>query len=242
MENENFDIEVCFTPEMFPFRQLRSAPLVVVVDVFRASTTICRALQIGIKRVYPVPTEGEAMAWQEKGYKVAAERQGRKLDFADFGNSPTGFFSTIDFDNLVLTTTNGTKAIEAASNEQQVLIGSFCNFNSLSNYLSAQPKDLVILCSGWNGSFSLEDTVFAGALAEKLKCSGFFKIDADSTRAAVDLWEKAKPDLQKYMASSQHYQRLLKLGLEKDLQFCLQMNTTEVIPYLENDYLTDIKK
>jgi len=242
MRLKSYHIEVCFTPETFQFRSLKSNALVVVTDVFRASTTICTAMSRGIKKVIPVLTEQEAINLKKKGYKVAAERQGKKLDFADFGNSPTAFPPEFDFEELAITTTNGTKAIQTASGAQQLLIGSFSNIDAIAAYVSNQHSDVMILCSGWNGSFSLEDVVFAGALAAELIQRGNHLEGFDSTRAAIDLWNQAALDLQKYLSSSQHYQRLINLGLENDLQFCLESDTTDVVPILDNHYLTDIKR
>ncbi|MCB0804547.1 MAG: 2-phosphosulfolactate phosphatase [Bacteroidales bacterium] len=232
-------IRVSYTPAAFSEIASDRSSIAVVVDVFRASTTICAAFQRGIKKVIPVVEENEAIDYKRKGFLVAGERDGIKLDFCDYGNSPLGFPKKLTRKNLVITTTNGTRAINAVKGYDEVLIGSFCNIGKLIEHLSMEPKDLLIQCAGWKGDFSIEDSLFAGAFTESLVISGLFEISSDTALAAFTMWERAKADLAGFLRKSQHYQRLKKIGYEADMIFALKSNTTNVLPVWEDYYLKD---
>lgn len=234
------NIEVCFTPALFQTKQTVGKHIVVVVDVFRASTTICAALNGGVEKIIPVKSIKEAAAFKSQGYIIAGEREGKKLDIATFGNSPFDFNSNEIPKEIVLTTSNGTVAIQTASESDEVVVGAFCNLSSLANWLMKKNKPVLILCSGWLGSFSMEDSLFAGALVESLLKSGKFIIEHDSSVAALNLWDNTKNDLNTKAKEFSHYKRLVKLGAEKDAKFALEIDTLAVIPYLKENYLIDI--
>ena len=124
---EKNKIEVCYTPALFPFYENRDA-VVVVTDILRASSAIVTAFMNGVERIIPVGTLEEAKAFKEKGFMVAAERDGIVRDFADFGNSPYNFSpDRVKGNQIVYSTTNGTNAINLASSGSQVLIGAYLN-------------------------------------------------------------------------------------------------------------------
>ena len=215
----------------------------VIVDIFRAGTTICTAFKQGVEKVIPVGSEVEAKIYKERGFLIAGEREGIKLEFADFGNSPYEMMSAdLKGKTLVLSTTNGTKAIETATGANQIAIGAFTNLSYLSEWLLTLKRNIVILCSGWKETFSLEDTVFAGALIESLNQQPDRFILYDSSVAALELWKSAKRDLGSYLKNGSHYKRLVQLGAQKDLDLALIMNSTRVIPVCENNYLINILK
>lgn len=210
--------------------------IVVVVDVLRSTTSICEAFKNGAKSVIPIPTVEEAKEYKEKGYLVACERNGIKSDFADFGNSPHEFVKdNVNGKDVVYSTTNGTYTIKLAAESKQVIISSYMNISAVAKYLIAQQSDVLILCSGWKRRYSLEDSVYAGALAEKLIDAGTFNTICDSTTAALDLWQLAKPDINKYISKAAQRSRLKKWIGDEVVSYCHQADLTDIIPVLEND-------
>ena len=208
-------VEVCFSPKLYPERVTCENFIVVLVDILRATTTICTAFENGVKNIIPVASLEEARVLKEKGYLVASEQDGIKLDFADFGNSSFSFtHDKIEGRTLVYCTTNGTRAMEMAKDAQTLVIGAFINLTALTQWLFLQSSDVVILCSGWKNKFCLEDSLFAGALTEALLATGRFKTRCDSAEAALDLWSLAKEDIPGYIEKAAHRHRLQKLGLD----------------------------
>lgn len=236
-------IEVCFSPQLARFILTEGKAIVVVVDILRATTSITSALANGAESVIPVSTPEQARLYKKQGFKVAAERDGSILDFADFGNSAFDFMNgQVDGKKLVFSTTNGTVAIEAAKNFGTIVLGSFSNISVLANWLVQQNLPVIILCSGWKNTFCLEDTIFAGALIEKLLPSGKFNINCDSANAAIDLWQSAKPDVLGYIEKALHRERLRQLGVDDVLEFSFTPDTLNVVPMLVGNELIDALK
>ena len=228
-------IEVCLSTNLFDCYD-HKGKIVVVVDVLRATSVVCTMMHNGVKEIIPVKGIEEAREYKEKGYLVVAERNGQKLDFADFGNSP--FYFTKDVvggKTIVYSTTNGTNAITVGKNAEQVIIGSFLNFQAAVDYLSEQKKDILILCSGWKGKFCLEDSLLAGAIAKCLIDSGEFSTKCDSVNASIDLWSLAKVDMKSYLGKVAQRHRLKKLGLDNVIGYCFTMDVTNVVPILKGD-------
>ena len=157
-------VEVSFSPALFSSYYHEHECNVVIVDIFRATSAICTAFHFGVKEIIPVATVEEAMAYKKEGYMVGAERDGNIVDGFDFGNSPFSYMDErIKGKSIVLTTTNGTKAITIAKEAEGILIGSFLNLNALADFLIEDGKSVLIQCAGWKNRFNLEDTLFAGA-------------------------------------------------------------------------------
>lgn len=226
----NRKIEVCFSTTLFPLFNVDNAH-VVVVDVLRSTSAICTAFANGAEAVIPVPSVEEAKIYKDKGYLVAAERDGIKLDFADFGNSPFNFTpENVRGKVLVYSTTNGTQAI-ANSGGVSVIIGSFLNLQAVSQWVeNSHQGDLLVYCAGWKGKFCLEDTLFAGALCEILLAKPAFYTKCDSVNAALELWNKAKLNLCEFQEKIAQRHRLRKMGLDDVLGYCFTTNITSVVP------------
>ena len=229
-------IEVCVTPFLLPLYDLSNA-IVVVIDIFRATSSICYGIANGAEAIVPVASVEACLAQKGSGCLLAAEREGKVVDGFDFGNSPFAYTTEkVAGKTIVLTTTNGTYAIDQSkSSAHQIIVGSFLNLQAVSDYLAQQDKDVLLLCAGWKNKFNLEDTLFAGAVIENLKDQGFELEDAG--HAALDLYEKAKTDLIAYTAKASHGKRMKGLHLEEDIRFCLQLNQTSAIPVLNGDRL-----
>jgi len=229
-------VEVCFSPELYRHKLVKENFVVVVTDIFRATTSICAALNYGVKAVIPVSNREDAKKYKEKGYIIACEQNGQTVDFADIGNSPSDFMK-MDFRNKIIafSTTNGTYAINLAKQDaDEVFIGSFINLTALFKRLSAIGKNVVILCAAWKNLFNLEDSLFAGALSELLIDSGEFESECDSVKASIDLWRIAKLDLQGYLSKSSHRRRLKRLVSDDDYRFTLTLDASNLAPTLKN--------
>lgn len=230
-------IEVCFSPKLFELYDAKES-IVVVIDVLRATSSLCVAFENGVEKVIPVSTLEKAMTYKAQGYLIAAERNGEKIADADFGNSPFSYMDKkIKGKTIVFTTTNGTQAIHAACKAEQVVIGSFLNLDVLCHWLSKQQRNVIFLCAGWKNKFNLEDTLLAGAVTQYLIDTEKFYADCDSARTAAYLYGMAKNDLYKFLENSSHRKRLERLHIEKDIAYCLTPNQTSVIPVLEGECL-----
>ncbi len=129
---------------------------------------------------------------------------------------------------LVLTTTNGTRAIKMTAHAHQVVIGGFLNFTSLTKWIVSEGKDTLLLCSGWRDKFNLEDTIFAGAIIHHTK--EHFLVDSDSAFAAEKLYLNSRKNIMHYIKQSSHYRRLAHLGVVNDVRYCLRPDITDVVP------------
>lgn len=230
-------IEVCYTPQAYPLFHNPDA-IVVVIDVLRATSAITTAFYNGVSKMIPVASVEEAKLYKEKGIMVAAERNGEVVEGFDLGNSPFGYMNAkVKGKTIAITTTNGTQAIEAARKSEQIIIGSFLNLNVVVEYLRAQKKPVLLLCAGWKNKFNLEDTLFAGAVANELIYKYDYDTHCDSTLAAMHLHSLAKHDLYDFLKNSSHRNRLAKLDLERDIKYCLTPNQCPVIPIMEGEFL-----
>lgn len=237
-------VKVCFSPQLYPL-YAQDESVTVVVDILRATTAICTAFEYGIDYVIPVPQVEDTYFYKnEEDMLVAAERGGEIVEGFEFGNSPLSYMrDDIRGKKLVITTTNGTQAIEAARGSEFILIGAFVNFTAICEALVELDRDVMVLCAGWKNRFNLEDTLFAGAVVEYLKDRGFsYATDSDAAIASLTLYKAAKNDLNAYLEESSHRNRLARLQLEKDIDYCLSFDKTRAIPYFTEGRLIDVTR
>lgn len=238
------NLQVCMTPALFDLYADKKS-IVVVVDVLRATSSMCIAFEQGVEKMIPVSTVEEALEYRNGGrdYILVAERNGKPVKSFDFGNSPQVY---IDMDvrgrTVVMTTTNGTKSISIAKKDHDVAIGSLLNLDAIAKWLIAQNRDVIIFCAGWKNKFNLEDTLFAGALSEQLVASGLYDNSCDAVQASQVLWEKAKDDVYGFLENSSHRKRLAKLNIDSDVHFCLKVNQTTKIPVLKDGVLVAVNE
>jgi len=219
---------VCFAPSMINHYGI-SGKIVVVIDIFRASSAICTAISYGVKEIIPVKEIHEAKKFKEQGYITAAERDGAIVEGFDFGNSPHAFMDeNLKGKTIVLTTSNCTRAIHDAKDAEQVLIGAFTNISAICDYLAQRTEDIILLCAGWKNKYNLEDSLFAGAVA--LRLLDQYELDCDSSIASMELYKLAKDNMLDFLKNSSHRQRLAHLGIEKDIDYCLQADSGNKIP------------
>lgn len=240
--SEKLKIETCLTPALLPLYQIENS-IAVIIDIFRATSSICYGIENGAEAIIPVAQVEECAAYREKGldYLLAAERNGEVVSGFDFGNSPFSYTSEkVAGKTIVLTTTNGTHALHLSRAAKKIVIGSFLNLSALCNWLKFQQENILLVCAGWKNNFNLEDTLFAGAVVDQLQTSNY-QLD-DPSIAANDLYQLAKNDLNLYLQKTAHSERLKKLGIEEDIKFCLQVDLTTAIPVLEEEKLVKLKK
>ncbi|MCB2195811.1 MAG: 2-phosphosulfolactate phosphatase [Bacteroidetes bacterium] len=235
------NIEICLTPKLFQ-QYTVDDKIVVIVDILRATTIITTLFHNGLNKLIPVKSLDEAKEYKKNGFLVAAERNGKKVDFADFGNSPFEFTTDkIKDKTLVYSSTNGTNTINIAKQAEQVIIASFLNLSSVSEFLEKQDKDILILCSGWMGDFCTEDFLFAGALSTLLMNTNKFSFNSDSVQVSIDLWNMANQNLSDYIKTIHQYKRLVDFGFQEIVKYCFKIDITKVIPVLDNDYLVELQ-
>jgi 2-phosphosulfolactate phosphatase len=235
-------IEACFYPREF-HQYEEGFELIVVIDVLRATSAICTAIEHGVKGIIPVDSVEEARDYLKKGYIAAAEREGKIVEGFPIGNSPFTYMNPeFKGETIVLTTTNGTKAIKIAQHKETVVIGAMNNLDSLTEWLIEQNRNVLILASGWKDKFNLEDTICAGAIIDGVLKSGKFISDEDSSVAAKFIYKSAKENIFAYLKASSHRRRLRRLNLNADVKYCLTPNNLTAIPILKDGILVALKR
>jgi 2-phosphosulfolactate phosphatase len=207
----------------------RTGATVVVVDAFRASTTIAVLVSKGA-RVFPVASIEEA-ASAGTDFRIG-ERGSAKVAGFDFGNSPTEILGSEmpPGSTVALSTTNGTRIVEATSGAQAILAGAFVNAESLAHYLYEAAHDhpeVAVIGCGWEGHRASEDEAAAGAILHRLGSRGA-ELDERAGRVVERYLSRPTSSL----AANSAARRLKRLGYERDLAFCLAQNTVPVVPRL----------
>jgi 2-phosphosulfolactate phosphatase len=214
-----------------------SQATVVIIDVLRATSTIATALYNGAKHIVPVDSVAKCIElWRQINCITAGERDGKIAEGLSYGNSP--FEYSREFINgkiLVLTTTNGTRLLHMALDKgaREIVTGSFANLHAVTEYLIQQKNNVILACAAWKDRINIEDTLFAGAVIEKIR--GHFNIECDASHIAANLYNKAAGDMFGFMKeyNASHYNRLMAYGLEKDIRYCLESNMANVLPIYE---------
>lgn len=228
-------IDVCLSPELIHLYDV-SNKIVVVVDILRATSCIVTAFAHGVDSITPVADADECQNMKRQGFIISGERNGQKIPGFDKGNSPFEYMDeAIKGLKIAFTTTNGTRAIEKSKGAKQILIGSFLNLSAITRYLLMSDHHILIVCAGWKGKINLEDSLFAGALVDKLR--KHIEPDCDAPLVAQELYLTAKKDLLKFLSTSSHVKRLNKLNIYKDIEFCLTLDQYPIIPVLNRDRL-----
>lgn len=227
-------LEVCLSPALLHLYDTRGA-VVVIIDIFRATSTITAALHNGAKCIIPVASVAECIeiGANTPGSITAGERDGRVAEGLQHGNSPLEYPEHfIKGKTIVLTTTNGTRLLHMVQGAAEILIGSFLNLDVISDYLRSANKNVLLGCASWKDKFNLEDTLFAGAVVSKVQEQ--FNINCDAARAARHLYTASGGDnLIEFLKDSSHYKRLSGFGLQEDMKYCVTPNLHPVIPYLD---------
>jgi 2-phosphosulfolactate phosphatase len=231
-------LHTVLTPQLLDLYEIKNS-IVVIIDVFRATSTMATALYNGALKIIPVDS-AEACIEMGKatGGITAGERDGKIIPGLAYGNSPSEYpRSFIENKTLVITTTNGTKLLHMAlkMGAQDVITGSFPNLSNVITYLKAQNAPVILGCSGWKNRFNIEDTLFAGAVIEAVKDS--FTIHCDSSFMANQLYNQQKDHLPEYIKTLTHWHRLAAYGLEADMLYCVSRDTAPCLPIYKDGAL-----
>ncbi len=213
--------------------------IVVIIDVFRATSTIAAALYNGAEKVIPVAGVEDCIAIGKKLNAVTAgERDGKIIQGLQHGNSPAEYpRSFIDGKTLVLTTTNGTKLLHMALDKgaAEVVTGSFPNLSAVCEHLASSNKNIILGCSAWKDKFNLEDTLFAGAVIAQIK--KYLTVYCDSSLMAEDMYHLHCSNIYSFIRKTTHWHRLAAYGLEKDLEYCVTPDVANVLPIYKDGAL-----
>lgn len=225
-------IDVCLSPELMHLYTVEDKT-VVIVDIFRATSCMVTAFAHGVQSITPFSNLDACLAMKKHGYITSGERDGKKPQGFDKGNSPFEYMEAVlQGGKIAFTTTNGTLAIEKAKGAKEVLIGSFLNLSTLVKYLLFNENNILIVCSGWKGKINLEDTLFAGSLMEILK--DHIEPDCDAPIIAQHLYNLARANIAQFLSTSSHVKRLSRLNVHRDISFCLTIDQYRVLPSLQN--------
>ncbi|MFY0643210.1 MAG: 2-phosphosulfolactate phosphatase [Bacteroidia bacterium] len=231
----SIQVETIMSPSLFNQVQDLDKKIVVVIDVLRASSTICTILENGAESVRTVGSVEEAQTYRDNGFIVGGERGGKKVEGFDFGNSPFDYKTElVQEKEVVLTTTNGTKCIEMGKPAKGLIIGSFLNLGAVCDYLDEANSDIVLFCAGWRDRVNLEDSLFAGAVCHGL--NGDYLFD-DASLLCQSAYQLAEYDLYRHMQQSSHFERLSKHGVDKDIEYCCEVDQILSVPVLDNGKL-----
>jgi 2-phosphosulfolactate phosphatase len=234
------DVCVHLLPDLVP-RDGLAGGLAIVVDVLRATTTIVQALAAGCTNVRPCleVEEARALAGEMRAGRVllGGERGGVRLPDFDLGNSPREYTSALcRGTTLVLTTTNGTRALLRAITAERILVAAFLNYSAVCEQVRQDPRPVHVLCAGTEGEVSLEDTLLAGALVDFL-CEGNEHRLNDSARLAWDCFEHHGRVLQGALELGKGGAKLRSLGYHEDIQAAAQVDLFHLVPEVRRDPL-----
>lgn len=233
------NIDVLLTPEEIVCKEL-DGKLIVVIDVLRASSTIVTALARGCNGFIPIfSTSGaknEANCLKKEEVLLCGERKGFKIEGFDLGNSPREYTEKITKGKkIVFTTTNGVKTMEMAKNASEIAICSFLNLHAVCDYCLNFNGDVVVICAGRDGKYSLEDAVCAGMLIDSVRkklLESYRETDANVT--VQILYKKYANNILGMLKKSQHGQILESIGLEKDLEYCSSVDIFDIVPIFKD--------
>ena len=235
-------LHTVLTPSLLDLYEVNDS-IVVIIDVFRATSTMATALYNGASKIIPVDSAELCIEMgKQTGGITAGERDGKIIPGLSYGNSPSEYpRSFIENKTLVITTTNGTKLLHMALKQgaKEVITGSFPNLSKVVRFLKEQNANIILGCSGWKNRFNIEDTLFAGAVIEEIKDQ--FTIHCDSSYMANNLYNMHKADLPNYIKTLTHWHRLAAYGLEEDMLYCISKDVAPSLPIFKNGALIDLK-
>ncbi|SFU60827.1 2-phosphosulfolactate phosphatase [Clostridium sp. DSM 8431] len=208
--------------------------IVVVIDMLRATSVITAAIKNGCKEVIPTLTVEEAFKKQDELGKenciLGGERKAIKVHGFDFSNSPLEYTEErIKGKSIVLSTTNGTRTLTSCLSAGKIYVGSVLNATAVAQKLVEENRDVVIVNSGTNGQFSMDDYICTGFIIKEVTNLTNKIYLSDIAKAAMKAYE-GNPDITSYIKDARHYGVMLNLKLEEDLGYCVQKNITNVVP------------
>ncbi|MGG1571728.1 2-phosphosulfolactate phosphatase [Fictibacillus sp. NRS-1165] len=214
---------------------------VIVIDVLRASSTIVTALDSGFEFVIPVGTATEAFALHSLNTVIAGERHCQKIDGFDYNNSPTELRKKDHKGkHLILTTTNGTKAVEKAAKADRLLIGCFLNASACINAAMVHNRDITICCAGTRNEFALEDGLAAGMMVHSAKKQASYIETCDFSDALEACFLQLAQRLPKLLFTTTTGKRLVQNQYTDDIQYCGQTDVLKIVPIVKGNRILSL--
>lgn len=232
-------IDVYSTPDSVQEREIKER-VVVVIDSLRMTSTVITAIHNGCREVVPVAEVDEAVELVRKlGHTdvlLCGERNAQRISGFDLSNSPVQYRREIvEGRVLVMTTTNGTRALLRVKEAKKLYLGGFLNARPIAMCLANENVDVTIVCAGTVGRFCMEDTFATGCIIDRLlQISSQQIILDDLAQASLFLYRCNEDHLFESLRGTRHFDTLLRMGLEEDLRYCLQTDAVDEIPVYIN--------
>lgn len=220
------------------YDKILKGKVVVVIDTLRATSVITTALVNGAKEVIPVADIEDAINisshLERDMILLGGERNAVKIEGFDLSNSPLEYSEdVVKGKTIIITTTNGTRALKKASSSDDVVVGCLLNVTSVADYIHKENKDVVIICAGTEGKFSIDDIITAGAILDRLEKLSPYESD-DLSKASYFLYKSFQDNILNIMKYGYHLNRIEKLGFHEDVEFCTTIDKFSVVPKYVN--------
>lgn len=235
------DVEVFLTSATVEEEDVKNRT-VVVIDVLRACSTIVTALANGARAVLPVADMAQAgriaSNLNRSVYRLGGERDGKKIDGYDLGNSPREYtLEAVEGRDVILNTTNGTLALTRARGAKELLVGCFLNAQRVVDRVEHAGRDVTIICAGRRNRISLEDTLCAGLLLYRLWNGTEPDVTTDTAHIAFSQYLRDREDVTQALRRSESARLLADLDAKEDVRYCLQVDELPLLPRFEDNRL-----
>lgn len=208
----------------------------IIIDVLRATSVMTTALANGVKAIYPYKDIESVLENSKKDSNplLCGERKGLKIDGFDCGNSPLEYpRELVENRNMYMTTSNGTRAIEkTVEGAERIYISAFLNVGRVANQIVEDDKDVVIICSGTDDNFSLDDALCAGEIIKRV-CEKK-KVELSDMAIGLKFIAENSKDIPTTLAGTKHYEYLKSIGFTGDMEHCFSMDKYDILPFYEN--------
>ena len=209
--------------------------VVVVVDVLRATSVVVTAINNRCRDIIPVIEIEEAVNmsknYDREAVLLAGERNAKKIDGFDLSNSPLEYTQdVIEGKTIILTTTNGTRAIKNCSDAKDIFIGSMLNARAVAEAITKSGEDVTIICAGTEGRFSLDDIVASGLIIHEVINGGADVELNDLGLVCRELYSVYGDNVHDILKDTYHYNQLLEAGFKEDIDYCLRKNIIDKVP------------
>lgn len=215
--------------------------IVVIIDVLRATSVMITALANGAKAVYPYKDIESVLenSKKSKSFVLGGERKGLKIEGFDFGNSPLEYTKeAVSGKDMFMTTSNGTRAIENSANgSKKLFIAAFLNVESVVKKILEENDDTVIICSGTDNSFSLDDALCAGEIIRRVKEKNR-DIQLTDISLAMKRLAETSLGIEETLEGSKHFEYLKTIGFYGDMNHCFTMDMFDIVPEYKNGVIT----
>lgn len=234
-------IEAFFTPQEVDAAAVQDAT-VVVIDVVRATTTIIEALANGARAIYPTRSTEEAVrlaaSLGREDTLLCGERKGQKVEGFDLGNSPREFdAATVDGKKIVLSTTNGTRALAVCAEGARVIPCAFTNLGAVAEAISGDDH-VVLVCAGQEDRFSLDDALCAGHLVRRTISDGDEGHELNDAARAVRALASARKPTKRFLGLCAAGAAVIEIGLGDDLALCADVDRHDIVVVMEDQAIT----